>query len=632
MEAGVRDHCGRVVSPGLATAENFEFGRRTSGPGPAQVGDVMLKYRIATQIGLFGLAASTMLLIACESRTESNVTPTKNTSTGGTSATATPVKQDSASRSDAASTPSSRDKRESVADTAARRVRGGESAERPTGLTLDTSSTTQDPALLPATLEVDPPNLDLGDIATGDSGVGAVVIRNTGNEAITIETIKCSCGCTSAKLAPNTVLEPGSEREVEVRLKGGTRAAVLTKTCRFMIKDQRPVVMQVRGNAIAFVEAAPRDLDPNVHTDGKLVFTSVDGEPFRITSMNPNIIADFPSEPRSSIEINFPYERWREMNAQPKVIFYTDHPKCEMVYVGVRRTAADIERIRNTVERDPATKQTRPDLPASKPDLEQRVRTGDTQAILNEIASGELEVEAQNQTGMTLLAMASKYGQLELMEGLLVAGADIEAPNRNGHTPLMQAAQTKNAEAVRLLLDNGANVDATDRLNGTAMSMAATYGSPEIVQELLYAGGRVNVVQNLTGFTPLIWASIAGDPNVIPLLIEAGADIEHGDLLEGATPVIHASRTGKIETVRHLLEAGADINARDRNGKTAFLSAVKGAASTPEKLRQLIELGADPYLMDNRGKSALDFAQDRTDVRGEAVRQYVEELFANRPE
>ncbi|MCA9296300.1 MAG: ankyrin repeat domain-containing protein, partial [Phycisphaerales bacterium] len=402
--------------------------------------------------------------------------------------------------------------------------------------------------------------------------------------------------CTSAKLAPNTVLKPGEETPMEVKLKGGTRAAVLTKTCRLIVQDQQPVIMQVRGNAISFVSATPGDLDPNVHTDGRLVFSSADGEPFRITSMNPNIITDFPKEPSATVTINFPYDAWRDGGAQPKVIFYTDHPKCEMVYVGIRRTAADIEKIRQKqreqqrqigepvrgVDGNKVDTAAPPPNPAAQ--LEARIRRGDTEALLSEVASGAIGLEAVNQSGMTLLAMASKFGQTDLMHGLIDAGANIEAPNRNGHTPLMQAAQSKNVEAVRVLLDAGARVDTRDKLNGTAMSMAATYGNPAIVQELIDAGGRVNEVQDLTGFTPLIWASIAGDPEVVPLLIEAGADIEHGDLLEGATPLIHAARTGKIDTVKYLIEAGADVNARDRNGKTPFLSAVNGAASTAAKL------------------------------------------------
>ncbi|MEM7229759.1 MAG: ankyrin repeat domain-containing protein [Planctomycetota bacterium] len=601
----------------------------------------MLTIQRKHQFGMIGLL-SAALFVGCSSETSestaSNATPVAND--------ATPAAVESAadSAADMVATAAT----DSVANTL-RPARGASPSnntpEKASPLTVDrTLSTTPNSNAAPTTISVTPTLLDLGDIATGDTGGGAVVIKNNGTEPVTIERVKCSCGCTSARLAPNTVLASGEEVEMEVRLKGGTRAALLTKTCRFIVKDQQPVIMTVRGNAVSFVESTPKDLDPNVNSDGKLVFAAADGEPFRITSMNPAVITDFPQDPQTEVVINFPYEEWRSLGAQPKVIFYTDHPKCETVYVGVKRTAEDVERIREqqrerqrklVSDNDERRNKARDDQ-ANKPNnavvLETRVRRGEVEGLMNDIASGTINVEAQNATGMSMLSMASKYGQVELILGLLDAGADLESTNRNGHTPLMQAAQSKNVEAVQVLLDAGANVEAVDRLNGTAMSMAATYGSPDIVQELLDAGARADVVQDFTGFTPLIWAAIAGDPGVVPLLVDAGANLEHGDLLEGATPLIHAARTGKIQTVRNLVAAGASLEAQDRNGKTPFLSAVTGAASTVEKLQVLIELGADPYATDNRGLTALDFAQRRTDARAADVTAYVESLMAEKGE
>lgn len=602
----------------------------------------MLNLRMRSQVCLIGLTLSAALVVGCDSRSGSSVTPAKNTTTDNSveSTPASPTEKPASTAATERAKPAGDDMVASALPDRAKNTTPDNAQEVP----VNTAVTQTIAQAGPSTIEIVPASLDLGDIATGDTGTGSVLIRNNGDQEVTIERIKCSCGCTSAKLAPNTVLKPGEETPMEVKLKGGTRAAVLTKTCRLIVQNQQPVIMQVRGNAISFVSSSPGDLDPNVHSDGRLVFSSADGEPFRITSMNPNIITDFPKEPSSTVAINFPYDAWRDGGAQPKVIFYTDHPKCEMVYVGVRRTAADIENIRQK-QRDqqrqigvPIRGGEKKGNPAEDmqqqqgEQLESRIRRGDTDALLNEVAAGSIGVEAVNQTGMSLLAMASKYGQVELMNGLIDAGANIEAPNRNGHTPLMQAAQSKKVEAVRVLLDAGARIDTRDKLNGTAMSMAATYGDPEIVLELIDAGGRVNEVQDLTGFTPLIWASIAGDPEVVPLLIDAGADIEHGDLLEGATPLIHAARTGKIDTVKYLMEAGADVNARDRNGKTPFLSAVNGASSTSEKLAALVELGADPFLKDNRGLSAMDFAERRTDIRGDDVRAYVKSLFETQGE
>jgi ankyrin repeat protein len=83
------------------------------------------------------------------------------------------------------------------------------------------------------------------------------------------------------------------------------------------------------------------------------------------------------------------------------------------------------------------------------------------------------------------LALASQFGQVEIVRILLDAGED---PNRynpvGGHshsTPLHQAAAAGNEEMVRLLVERGARLDLRDVLwQGTPAGWARHEGKTEV--------------------------------------------------------------------------------------------------------------------------------------------------------
>lgn len=66
-------------------------------------------------------------------------------------------------------------------------------------------------------------------------------------------------------------------------------------------------------------------------------------------------------------------------------------------------------------------------------------------------------VDARDADGMTLLHLASRYGNLEMASELLKAGVNIEAQDVNGATPLRLAASSGHTALVKLLLEKGAH-------------------------------------------------------------------------------------------------------------------------------------------------------------------------------
>jgi ankyrin repeat protein len=94
-----------------------------------------------------------------------------------------------------------------------------------------------------------------------------------------------------------------------------------------------------------------------------------------------------------------------------------------------------------------------------------------------------------NREGMTPLAMAALFGNPQIVDRLLKAGADAKALGPNGESMVMFAARNGNPDVIRLLVEAGANVNAREPVRGTtALMWAVEQRHPEAVAALLKAG------------------------------------------------------------------------------------------------------------------------------------------------
>jgi uncharacterized protein len=115
----------------------------------------------------------------------------------------------------------------------------------------------------------------------------------------------------------------------------------------------------------------------------------------------------------------------------------------------------------------------------------------DYQTAFQLIDSG-INLNFEDRTGNTPLAMAVAFGQNSIIQDLLQHGAD---PNRTSKktswgTALMGTVLTSNIEGARLLLDSGAVADMVDVYKATALMYAAERGEAEIVRLLLAHGAN----------------------------------------------------------------------------------------------------------------------------------------------
>src|SRR5262245_32320764 len=92
-------------------------------------------------------------------------------------------------------------------------------------------------------VKADPAEVDLGEMPTHDSKTGTCHLVNTGDKAITIVSSRASCGCTTLKLQPNTIIEAKGSLDVEVKMNAPAKAGPVAKNLTFTVEGQPDLIV-----------------------------------------------------------------------------------------------------------------------------------------------------------------------------------------------------------------------------------------------------------------------------------------------------------------------------------------------------------------------------------------------------
>jgi len=185
------------------------------------------------------------------------------------------------------------------------------------------------------------------------------------------------------------------------------------------------------------------------------------------------------------------------------------------------------------------------------------LRVGDQLEIL-EIETGRPDANANDNSGVSTLIDASFKGQRDIVELLILEGADLNARDRQGDTALMNAALRGHIEIVDLLVANGADVNLKDNSGNTALIDSAKYprdSACEIIALLLDNGADINAMNNF-GLTALIFAAQGGHAENIECLIAEGADV-NARSKSGETALKFAELSGRNDIIKLLKDNGA---------------------------------------------------------------------------
>jgi uncharacterized protein len=175
---------------------------------------------------------------------------------------------------------------------------------------------------------------------------------------------------------------------------------------------------------------------------------------------------------------------------------------------------------------------------------------------------------------------------------LIDAGALVDGLPGDFETPLITAAGYGDAEVAQVLIDAGADIEAraTDEgavPGGTALMHAAVFGMTKVLDLLVKAGAQPHGIESaaavgdITGWLTtdtslqarvraLGFASDHQRVRVIDQLIDAETPVDAVDELFSRHALRLAAQNGRPQSVRRLLEHGADPNLRDEQGRTAL--------------------------------------------------------------
>lgn len=146
---------------------------------------------------------------------------------------------------------------------------------------------------------------------------------------------------------------------------------------------------------------------------------------------------------------------------------------------------------------------------------------------------------------------------------------------------LLADAIKSHTDILNELIVAGANVDHQSPHGETALYIAARSGDEESVKILLSQKANVAVAESARGWTPLIVASVEGHVRIVKLLIHAGATQDHKDLL-GWTAMDHAAFRGHIALVKDLREG--QVESRTTSGVTPHDGTATSRTAEPTRM------------------------------------------------
>ncbi|KAH9253359.1 hypothetical protein BASA81_008710 [Batrachochytrium salamandrivorans] len=227
-------------------------------------------------------------------------------------------------------------------------------------------------------------------------------------------------------------------------------------------------------------------------------------------------------------------------------------------------------------------------------------------------------LEAVTFTGKSALALAAQYGQMDIAEYLLEAGATatgqdgmgktplhlasesekgflvvdlllereqssarlVNVFDKSGQTPLHLASKAGNLETARLLVDYGALLDVSDKVNGnglTALHLAVTHGHEQLVDMLLCQGASVKK-KSRNGSTALHFAAFSVREEIMSRVLshhDARATVDWKNHQNLSALQVALRQPGSNPIVSMLLDGGAKDIRSSKHATTALKRPLK---------------------------------------------------------
>lgn len=191
-------------------------------------------------------------------------------------------------------------------------------------------------------------------------------------------------------------------------------------------------------------------------------------------------------------------------------------------------------------------------------DLILAIQSGD-----NIVVKSILDIGCDQVALDSALCWASRYGNIEVVQILLLNGADPNAQVWGGFTPLLWAAMfSPNVNVLTVLIEAGSNVNCfSNKRRQTPLHAAAIRGDNLMTSMLLESGANVDA-QDYMYKTPLLHAVLKNIPSCVKILLHHNCNVNMSGWFNGTSvsPLIQSLIQNQLEITKMLILAGAKFN------------------------------------------------------------------------
>ena len=207
-------------------------------------------------------------------------------------------------------------------------------------------------------------------------------------------------------------------------------------------------------------------------------------------------------------------------------------------------------------------------------------------AFLQDIVSNGVNLNAQDEEGLTALHWSSREGHLAFVKFLCERGANVNLKSNKGRIALQEAIERGHTSVVKLLLKHEAtDLEQKDALAQTPLLCAAEHGDPTILDALVKSDADLSA-KGEKDDTALHLAAYYDKSDCVELLLQNKAPIASKNE-DGHAPLHTAASVGSDRCVKYLINAGAPLEAKDSKGYTALsMAAFAGHGRVVELLLQ----------------------------------------------
>lgn len=214
--------------------------------------------------------------------------------------------------------------------------------------------------------------------------------------------------------------------------------------------------------------------------------------------------------------------------------------------------------------------------------------------------------DMQNHVGLTALALAARFGNLELVTWLLAEKlSSIDRCTLQGDSPMHLAARYGHFQVVQLLIASGQDVNQSNGHGQSALTLAASISEP-LALWLCDNGANIHQVDG-KGNSAFLLGARRGFVELLHCLRERGADI-HLINKKGDNAFTLAAKGGSVDLLRWLSEQQVNIHQVNQEHFNALTRAACTGCQPAVEL--LCSLGVDRdqcALASCRGDSSLSF-------------------------